>query len=155
MEHIRKATARDVSRLAEILVFVKRMNYRRIFHNDDYSFGELQVIPVAQEYLDDAALLDRTYVYDDGIVRGLVEIRGQEIVKLYVDHFFQGQGIGDKLITFAVQQFDIRYLYALEKNVGALRFYARHGFTFQGDWMYEEDTTEKLLKLERAAAVNV
>ena len=35
MEHIRKATAEDVSRLAEILVFVKRMNYRSIFHNDD------------------------------------------------------------------------------------------------------------------------
>lgn len=149
MEHIRKATEKDASRLAEILVFVKRMNYRSIFHNDDYSFGELQVIPVAQEYLRDTALLDRTYVYDDGIVCGLVEIRGQEIVKLYVDHFFQGQGIGNKLIEFALREFDIRYLYALEKNTGALRFYERHGFTFKGDWMYEEDTTERLLKLER------
>ena len=149
MEHIRKAKAKDASRLAEILVFVKRMNYRSIFHNDDYSFGELQVLPVAQEYLDDAELLGSTYVYDDGIVRGLVQVNGQEVVKLYVDHFFQGQGIGDKLLEFAVREFDVQYLYALEKNTRAVAFYARHGFRFKGDWEYEEGTTERLLKLER------
>ena len=149
MEHIRKATAEDVSRLAEILVFVRRINFYPIFGDAGYAFGEQQVIPTAKEYLSDPALLERTYVYDDGIVRGLIEVKGHEIVKLYVDHFFQGQGIGDKLLTFALQQFDIRYLYALEKNTGAIRFYERHGFTFRGEWMYEEDTTERLLKLER------
>ena len=149
MEHIRKATAEDVSRLAEILVFVRRINFYPLFGDAGYAFGEQQVIPTAKEYLSDPALLERTYVYDDGIVRGLIEVKGQEIVKLYVDHFFQGQGIGDKLLTFALQQFDIRYLYALEKNTGAIRFYEHHGFTFRGEWMYEEDTTERLLKLER------
>lgn len=149
MEHIRKATAEDVSRLAEILVFVRRINFYPIFGDAGYAFGEQQVLPTAKEYLSDPALLERTYVYDDGIVRGLIEVKGQEIVKLYVDHFFQGQGIGDKLLTFALQQFDIRYLYALEKNTGAIRFYERHGFTFRGEWVYEEDTTERLLKLER------
>ena len=149
MEHIRKATAEDVSRLAEILVFVRRINFYPIFGDAGYAFGEQQVIPTAQSYLHDPELLSRTYVYDDGIVRGLVEIRGQEIVKLYVDHFFQGQGIGEQLIEFAVREFDVRYLYALEKNTGSLRFYERHGFTFRGEWIYEEDTTEKLLKLER------
>ena len=149
MEHIRKATEQDVSRLAEILVFVRRINFYPIFGDADYAFGKQQVIPVAQEYLRDPMLLDRTYVYDDGIVRGLVEIRGQEIVKLYVDHFFQGQGIGEHLIQFALQEFDIHYLYALEKNTRAIRFYARHGFAFRGEWIYEEDTTERLFKLER------
>ena len=47
---IRKAEIKDISRIAEILVFVKRMKYRDIFHNDGYSFGNLQVIPVAEEY---------------------------------------------------------------------------------------------------------
>ena len=47
---IRKATIEDISRIAEILVFVKRMNYRVIFRNDAVSFGEIQVIPVAEEY---------------------------------------------------------------------------------------------------------
>lgn len=35
---IRKAKVEDISRIAEILVFVKRMDYRSIFNNDDYSF---------------------------------------------------------------------------------------------------------------------
>ena len=45
---IRKAEKEDISRIAEILVFVKRIKYRPIFQNDDYSFGELQVIRVSQ-----------------------------------------------------------------------------------------------------------
>jgi len=47
---IRKAEIKDISRIAEILVFVKRMNYRSIFQNDGFSFGELQVLSVAEEY---------------------------------------------------------------------------------------------------------
>ncbi len=53
MECIRKATAADASRIAEILVFTKRMNYRHIFQDDKGSFGELQVLPLAQSYLAD------------------------------------------------------------------------------------------------------
>ncbi|WP_416326285.1 hypothetical protein [[Eubacterium] hominis] len=41
MINIRKAKQEDISRIAEILVFTKRLNYRSIFHNDHYSFGEL------------------------------------------------------------------------------------------------------------------
>jgi len=33
---IRKAEEKDVSRIAEILVFDKRVHYRSIFHNDDF-----------------------------------------------------------------------------------------------------------------------
>ena len=47
---IRRASIKDISRIAEILVFVKRMNYRAIFRNDAVSFGEIQVIPVAEKY---------------------------------------------------------------------------------------------------------
>ena len=46
---IRPAIPEDASRIAEILVFSKRTNYRSIFHNDAYSFGELQVLPLALE----------------------------------------------------------------------------------------------------------
>ena len=50
MAHIRIATEKDLSRIAEILVFVKRINFRPIFRNDAYSFGELQVLSVAEEH---------------------------------------------------------------------------------------------------------
>ena len=57
MEFIRRAEEKDISRIAEILVFNKRVNYRSIFQNDAFSFGELQVLKVADEYLHDKELL--------------------------------------------------------------------------------------------------
>ena len=68
---IRKAEKKDISRIAEILVFDKRMNYRSIFKNDDYSFHVLQVLDVAKEYAQ-PEILDHIFVYDDGIVKGLI-----------------------------------------------------------------------------------
>ena len=44
MKPIRKASIQDASRLAEILIFAKRVHYRRIFCNDKVSFGEMQVL---------------------------------------------------------------------------------------------------------------
>lgn len=58
MIEIRKATGGDISRIAEILVFTKRRNYCWIFRNDKYSFGEMQVLSVAQEYLDNSNILN-------------------------------------------------------------------------------------------------
>lgn len=145
---IRKATVQDLSRIAEILVFVKRINYRPIFQNDAYSFGELQVLPVAQAY---AApdILGAIWVCDDGIVKGMIHIEGREVKELYVDHFFQGQGIGAELLEFAKAKYSVNSLWALEKNQGALRFYERHGFRRTHVRKFEEGTTEYLVLLER------
>ena len=101
---IRKATLNDISRIAEILVFVKRMNYRSIFQNDAVSFGEIQVLTVAEEY-SNPEILGSIWVYEaDGIVKGLIRIVGKEVVELYVDHFFQGQAIGSELIGFSIKE---------------------------------------------------
>ena len=145
---IRQATIRDVSRIAEILVFVKRMKFRPIFQDDEYSFNELQVLTVAKQYSAEE-ILNHIWVYDDGIVKGLIHIANNEIVELYVDYFFQNQGIGSKLIEFAKIHFPVRFLWAIEKNTDALRFYRRHGFQITGHKKYEEGTTEYLVKLER------
>ena len=45
---IRRATIADASRIAEILIFAKRTNYRKIFQNDKVSFGEMQVYLLAK-----------------------------------------------------------------------------------------------------------
>jgi len=148
MTHIRKATENDLSRIAEILVFVKRINFRPIFKNDDYSFGELQVLTVVEEYRN-PDILSHIWVYDDGIVKGLIHIVGQEIKTLYVDAFFQNQGIGAALIEFAKNEFHVSFLWAVEKNVGAIRFYERHDFYPTDVRELEEGTTEYLVKLER------
>ena len=146
---IRKATTEDISRIAEILVFVKRMNYRPIFKNDAVSFGEIQVIPVAEEY-SDPEILDNIWVYEaEGIVKGLIRIADKEIVELYVDHFFQGQGIGAELIGFAIKEHDVRKLWVLEKNTDAIRFYEAHGFRVTDDKRLEEGTPEYKLLMKR------
>lgn len=146
---IRKAEINDISRIAEILVFVKRMNYRVIFRNDEVSFGEIQVIPVAEEY-SHPEILDSIWVYEDeGIVKGLIRIVGKEVVELYVEHFFQGQGIGAALIEFAIKEHDVRTLWVLEKNTSAIRFYEAHGFHVTGNKELEEGTPEYKVLMER------
>ena len=146
---IRKATVEDISRIAEILVFVKRMNYRSIFQNDAVSFGEIQVIPVAEEY-SDPKILENIRVYEsDGIVKGLIRIVGKEVVELYVEHFFQGQGIGAELIEYAKEEFDVRYLCVLEKNTDAIRFYEANGFHITDNKKLEEGTPEYKVMMER------
>ena len=149
MDCIRKAALQDVSRIAEISVFTKRMNYRPIFQNDKVSFGEIQVLPLAQEYMADPEKLENIWVYDDEFVKGFIHVKGDRIEELYVDSFFQSQGIGAVLIDYAIQEFDARYLFVLEKNERAIRFYKRHGFSLTDERELEEGTTEYIIKMKR------
>ena len=145
---IRKAEHKDISRIAEILVFVKRIKFRPIFKDDDYSFNELQVLKVAED-LDKREVLNDSYVYDDGIVKGFIHIEGKEIKELYVDYFFQDQGIGGELIEYAKKEFNVSYLWAIEKNTDAIRFYEAHGFHLTDTKKFEEGTTEYLVMMAR------
>nr|WP_297707207.1 GNAT family N-acetyltransferase [uncultured Butyrivibrio sp.] len=147
MGNIRRAKPEDLSRIAEILVFAKRIKYRPIFHNDDYSFNELQVVKLAEEY-GKPETLDNIWVYDDGIVKGMIHVEDKEISELYVDYFFWNQGIGTELIEFVKEKHDVRFLWVLEKNTDAIRFYKAHGFEPNGKRLLEEDTTEYLVMLE-------
>lgn len=150
---IRKAVAEDISRIAEILVFVKRMNYRSIFQNDAVSFGEIQVLPVAETY-SNPEILETIWVYEsEGIVKGLIRIVDKEVVELYVDHFFQGQGIGAELLEFANGKHDVKYLWVLEKNTNAIRFYEAHGYKVTDNKKLEDGTSEYKVMMEREQKV--
>lgn len=146
---IRKATVQDSSRIAEILVFTKRVNYRSIFHDDRVSFGEMQVYPLARQYMEDESRLANIWVYDDGFVKGLIHVEGQRIEELYVDSFFENNGIGKKLIEFAVQEKGCSTVRVLEKNHGAIRFYERHGFKASGRREPVPDTSEYVIEMVR------
>lgn len=146
---IRRATAADASRIAEILIFTKRMNYREIFRNDKVSFGEMQVYPLAKRLMDDPRELDGIWVYDDEFVKGMIHISENQILELYVDSFFENQGIGSKLIGFAIEQMRCDFLWVLEKNVKALRFYQRHGFSVTKERKIQEGTSEFIVKMSR------
>ena len=125
------------------------MNYRKIFKNDSVSFGEMQVYPLAKRYIDNSDELDRIWVYDDEFVKGMIHIEGKQIVELYVDTFFENQGIGSKLIKYAIENQECDYLWVLEKNVKAIKFYQRHGFVITEERKYEEGTTEYVVKMKR------
>ena len=145
---IRRAIDRDASRIAEISVFSKRMNYREIFRDDMVSFGEIQVYPLAKEYIERPEILKEFYVYEDDFVKGFIHIQGTQVLELYVDTFFVNQGIGGKLLDFAVSR-NCNSLWVLEKNTKAQRFYLRHGFTPSGVRQLEVGTEQFIIEMIR------
>ncbi len=113
---IRAAEKKDLSRIAEIFVFNNRTNYFPIFKDEYYSFSELQVVTVIENFENYIGRLSETYVYDDGIIRGFITVSDGEIQKLYTDTFFQRRGIGKLLLEFAVEKLNAYFLFALEKK---------------------------------------
>lgn len=146
---IRQAEQKDLSRIAEIYVFNNRINYFPIFKDESFSFGELQVVSMIDNYFKKENILNQIYVFDDGIVKGFVQVNGTEICKLYVDPCLQNEGIGHQLIEFVKENMGADHLWALEKNIKAISFYNRHGFQLSGKKKFEEDTTEYLVELVR------
>ena len=145
-EMIRKATNNDLTRIAEIEVFNYRLNFYPIFRDDEFYFDELQVPKRIEAF---EALIGSIWVYDDGAVKGFIQVDGQEVKKLFVEPVLQGNAIGAELLNFAVTVCNADHLWALEKNLRAIRFYERHGFCVTPEKKLEEDTTEYLVRMER------
>ena len=133
---LRKAGNRDISRIAEILIFTKRTTYRPIFKNDKVSFNEMQVLK-EKEKLSQPSALDNIYVYDDGIVKATVKIEDigekTKVSEFFVDPFFQGEGIGTKILNNVIEKSKEVFLYVLDKNERAIRFYVKMGFKYTGE----------------------
>ena len=146
MNCIRQATPEDLARIAEIEIFNYRLNFYPIFRNDVYYFQELQVPGMMEQ---NAALLASTYVYDDGVVKGFIRMDGHQVTKLFVEPVLQGQGLGAKLLSYAVSTFDANTLWVLKKNTRAIAFYQRHGFQLTDEQVLEEGTDEFLIRMKR------
>ena len=139
---IRKADKQDIPRIAEIIVFGKRVAYRPIFENDYVSFNELQVVNLYEEYKSNPDRLDGMLLYDDGVVKGvingqLIDDKTIEITDFYVEPFFVRQGIGTLLIEYLIQQVRKKgvhkiVLWVIKDNVKARKFYEANGFVNSG-----------------------
>ena len=144
MKNIRKARIEDLNRIAEIEVFNYRLNFYPIFKDDTYYFSELQVSSLTSKYRD---LINELYVYDDGVIKAFIMINNSEVKKLFVEPVLQGKGLGSKLLRYALDKCDVKYLWALEKNIRAINFYLNNGFKLSEDKKIEEGTNEYLIKL--------
>ncbi len=148
---IRKAQIQDIPRIAEIIVFGKRVAYRSIFNNDFVSFNELQVVDLVKKYHNDLSLIDDMIVYDDGIVKGVINRRytGEdvELCEFYVEPFFKGNGIGRKLIQYVINEaknahMKRMFLWVIKDNSSARKFYEANGFKESGGTCLIEGTTK-------------
>lgn len=149
MNAIRQARPEDAGRLAEIEVFNYRLNFYPIFKSDKFYFDILQVSSKAEEYRSNPQLLQNTWVYDDGVVKGFIRVDGTEVQKLFVEPALQGQAIGAVLLEYMIEHRGVNHLWALEKNLKAIRFYERHGFRLTENKKLEEGTPEYLVQLVR------
>lgn len=148
MNFIRPALSADASRIAEIIITNYRVNFYPFFHNDQFYFGELNVVDMALEYKEGTEALRNAFVYDDGVVKGVIRLSGDEIEKLFVEPQFQSQGIGAKLFDFAVNVKNAHWLWVLEYNRRGIEFYQRHGFHLTGEKIIE-DKWVTLLKMSK------
>ena len=148
---VRKAKAEDCARIAEIIVFGKRVAYRPIFNNDEVSFNELQVIKLYQELQNESEMVKDMYVYDDGIVKGVIRKKDYgdrlEICEFYVEPFFKGNGIGRKLIQAVIDEAKVQnkkqiFLWVIKDNFSARKFYEVNGFCASGKEQIIEGTTK-------------
>lgn len=155
---IREAKKEDASRLAEILIFAKRTAYRSIFHDDFVSFNEMQVLKLALHYRDTPEALNDIFVFDDGIVKGMMSwdckegnLKGWELCELYIDPFFQGCGIGTSLMLNFISNAKIHgmkmvHLWVLEENINAIKFYESFGFAPDGERILQPGTEKYVLR---------
>ncbi len=147
---IRQANSHDIPRIAEIIVFGKRVAYRPIFENDEVSFNELQVVSLYEEYQKNPDTLEGMHLYDDGIIKGVIKGHSEdekivEITDFYVEPFFVGQGIGTRLLEYLIQQVRKKgiqkiILWVIKDNEKARKFYERNGFINSGETRIIEGT---------------
>ena len=61
----------------------------------------------------------------------------------------QNASVGSQLLEFAMKEYNADHLWALEKNIKAIRFYERHGFAATGEKKLEDGTAEYLVLLQK------
>ena len=120
---IRRVLAADAAELADLYLRARRAAEPAIppmVHTDaethEWMAGQVEA-------------LDVWVVVDGERIIGLLILAGGWLDQLYVDPTVTGQGIGSSLVDLAKdQQPEGLQLWTFASNVGAQRFYERHGF---------------------------
>lgn len=131
---IRKLQKVDINRVADI--WLKTNLKAHYFIPEQYWTNNYEVV---KEILPQADV----YVYeDDKIIQGFVGINDEYIEGIFVSDEMQSCGIGKMLLDYIKDKKDRLQLKVYQKNVRAMSFYQREGFTIQSEEM-DEFTREK------------
>lgn len=94
------------------------------------------------EYVREALPLAEVHVYEDAQgMQGFIGLNGDHVEGLFVAAGMQSHGIGKQLMDHVKRRRDALTLEAYQKNVDAMRFYQREGFTLQNEDL-DESTGE-------------
>ena len=131
---IRKLQKADINRAADI--WLKTNLKVHFFISEQYWISNYEFV---KEMLPQAEV----YVYeDDKMIQGFIGINDEYIEGIFVSDEMQSRGIGKILLDYIKDKKDRLQLKVYQKNVRAMSFYQREGFTIQSEEM-DEFTGEK------------
>ena len=131
---IRKLQKADINRVADI--WLKTNLKAHFFIPEQYWISNYEFV---KEMLPQAEV----YVYeDDKMIQGFIGVSDEYIEGIFVSDEMQSRGIGKMLLDYIKDKKDRLQLKVYQKNVRAMSFYQREGFTFQSESM-DEFTGEK------------
>ena len=111
----------------------------------DKDYWLLNYNKVKDEYLKKS----ETYVYtENNDIKGFISILNNEYIgALFIKNEYRRSGIGRKLINFVKEKYDKLTLNVYEKNINAILFYTKLGFTNQ-KIQIDDKTNEKEYVME-------
>ena len=131
---IRKLQKVDINRVADIWLTTNLKEH--FFISEQYWISNYEFV---KELLPQAEV----YVYeDDKMIQGFIGINDEYIEGIFVSDEMQSRGIGKILLDYIKDKKDRLQLKVYQKNVRAMSFYQREGFTIQSEGM-DEFTGEK------------
>ena len=131
---IRKLQKADINRVADI--WLKTNLKAQFFIPEQYWISNYEFV---KEMLPQAEV----YVYeDDKMIQGFIGVSDEYIEGIFVSDEMQSRGIGKMLLDYIKDKKDRLQLKVYQKNVRAMSFYQREGFTIQSESM-DEFTGEK------------
>ena len=131
---IRKLQKVDINRVADI--WLKTNLKAHFFIPEQYWISNYEFV---KELLPQAEV----YVYeDDKMIQGFIGVSDEYIEGIFVSDEMQSCGIGKMLLDYIKDKKDKLQLKVYQKNVRAMSFYQREGFTIQSEEM-DEFTREK------------
>ncbi|MEE0131827.1 MAG: N-acetyltransferase [Clostridium sp.] len=131
---IRKLQKVDINRVADI--WLKTNLKAHFFIPEQYWISNYEFV---KEMLPQAEV----YVYeDDKMIQGFIGVSDEYIEGIFVSDEMQLCGIGKMLLDYIKDKKDKLQLKVYQKNVRAMSFYQREGFTIQSEEM-DEFTREK------------